>query len=94
MSIAQPPAGGLDKKRPAGGLDKKRPAGELDKPLRGFAKLAASDPDELKRLAAKGAKRAHELGTAHEFTADEARIAGRKGGLKTQSKREESSHGK
>lgn len=44
---------------------------------RGFA---AMDPEKQKEIASKGGKAAHQKGTAHEFTADEARNAGRKGG--------------
>lgn len=44
---------------------------------RGFA---AMDADKQKQIARKGGKAAHEKGTAHEFTPDEARAAGRKGG--------------
>ena len=38
------------------------------------------DPQKQKDIARKGGKAAHQKGTAHEFTADEARAAGRKGG--------------
>ncbi len=44
---------------------------------RGFA---AMDAARQKEIASKGGKAAHEKGTAHRFTADEARVAGRKGG--------------
>ena len=45
---------------------------------RGFASMS----EEKKReIASKGGRAAHEKGTAHEFTADEARAAGRKGGV-------------
>jgi hypothetical protein len=44
---------------------------------RGFASM---DADKQKRIASKGGKAAHEKGTAHEFTPEEAREAGRKGG--------------
>ena len=33
-----------------------------------------------REIASKGGKAAHASGRAHEFTAEEARIAGRKGG--------------
>jgi hypothetical protein len=36
-----------------------------------------------------GGKAAHAAGTAHEFSSDEARIAGRKGGQATHAKRKE-----
>ena len=38
------------------------------------------DREKQREIARKGGKAAHEKGTAHEFTADEARAAGRKGG--------------
>src|ERR1043165_1772981 len=44
---------------------------------RGFASMDASKQREI---ASKGGRAAHAKGTAHEFTADEARAAGRKGG--------------
>ncbi len=44
---------------------------------RGFASM---DEDKQREIASKGGKAAHEKGTAHEFTSDEAREAGRKGG--------------
>jgi uncharacterized protein len=45
---------------------------------RGFA---AMDPVIRSAIASKGGKAAHRAGTAHQFTSDEAREAGRKGGL-------------
>src|SRR5260221_3650597 len=44
---------------------------------RGFA---AMNQDKQREIASKGGRAAHAKGTAHEFTADEAREAGRKGG--------------
>ena len=44
---------------------------------RGFA---AMDPEKQKEIAARGGKSAHAEGKAHEFTVEEAREAGRKGG--------------
>jgi general stress protein YciG len=44
---------------------------------RGFA---AMDPRKQREIASMGGKAAHESGHAHEFTPDEARQAGRKGG--------------
>lgn len=38
------------------------------------------DPAKQKEIASKGGRAAHAKGTAHEFSADEARAAGRKGG--------------
>ncbi len=36
--------------------------------------------EQRREIARKGGRAAHEKGTAHEFTPEEARIAGRKGG--------------
>ena len=44
---------------------------------RGFASM---DREKQKEIARKGGRAAHAKGTAHEFTPDEARAAGRKGG--------------
>ena len=38
------------------------------------------DPERQKEIASAGGKAAHARGSAHEFTGDEAREAGRKGG--------------
>ena len=38
------------------------------------------DPDRQKKIASRGGRAAHEKGTAHEFSTEEARAAGRKGG--------------
>lgn len=45
---------------------------------RGFA---AMDRDRVKQIASKGGRAAHAAGTAHQFNSDEARIAGKKGGM-------------
>ncbi|WXB00310.1 stress-induced protein [Pendulispora brunnea] len=39
------------------------------------------DPERQRQIARQGGKAAHERGSAHEFTSDEARAAGRKGGV-------------
>jgi general stress protein YciG len=52
---------------------------------RGFASM---DTEKQREIARKGGKAAHAKGTAHEFTADEARAAGRKGGERVSSNRE------
>ena len=38
------------------------------------------DPVRQREIASEGGKAAHEKGTAHEFTSEEARQAGSKGG--------------
>ena len=47
------------------------------KSKRGFASM---DPSRQREIASKGGRAAHAKGTAHEWTSDEARVAGRKGG--------------
>jgi uncharacterized protein len=48
------------------------------KSRRGFASM---DPTRQREIASKGGRAAHEKGTAHEWSSDEARNAGRKGGV-------------
>src|SRR5260221_668898 len=50
---------------------------------RGFA---AMDRKLVSEIARKGGKAAHSAGKAHEFTSEEAREAGRKGGQATHAK--------
>ncbi|MBW4613410.1 MAG: KGG domain-containing protein [Desmonostoc vinosum HA7617-LM4] len=52
---------------------------------RGFASM---DEDKQREIASKGGHAAHEKGTAHEFTSEEAREAGRKGGETVSQNRE------
>lgn len=51
--------------------------GSSGKSNRGFASM---DPQRQREIASEGGRAAHEKGTAHEFTSEEAREAGRKGG--------------
>ena len=56
---------------------------------RGFASM---DPQRQREIASEGGRAAHEKGTAHEFTPEEARAAGRKGGqARSESNRSKSS---
>src|ERR1700676_277183 len=48
-----------------------------DKKRRGFA---GRDQAKQREIASKGGRAAHQKGTAHRFTTEEARAAGRKGG--------------
>jgi hypothetical protein len=57
-------------------MDNKRPEG-VRKERRGFASMS---PEKQREIASKGGRAAHEKGTAHEWTSEEARNAGRKGG--------------
>jgi general stress protein YciG len=47
------------------------------KERRGFASMS---PERQREIASKGGRAAHAKGTAHEWTPEEARSAGRKGG--------------
>ena len=54
---------------------------------RGFASM---DRVKQREIASKGGKAAHQKGTAHEWTSEEAREAGRKGGMASHRRRKES----
>jgi general stress protein YciG len=56
-----------------------------DTSKRGFASM---DRERQREIASKGGRAAHAKGTAHEFTSDEARNAGRKGGESVSRNRE------
>lgn len=49
-------------------------------PVRAPRGFAAMDPALVREIARRGARASHAKGTAHKFTTDEARAAGRKGG--------------
>jgi general stress protein YciG len=52
--------------------------GNGGKSKRGFASM---DPNRQREIASKGGRAAHAKGTAHEWSSDEARVAGQKGGI-------------
>lgn len=58
-------------------------ASKNGKSMRGFASMSS---EKQRQIASKGGKAAHARGTAHEFTSEEARVAGRKGGQQRQKK--------
>jgi len=60
------------------------------KKRRGFAVM---DPKRVSEIASKGGKAAHAAGTAHEFSREEAREAGRKGGYATHARRKAGKQG-
>lgn len=60
----------------------------MSKEDRGFASM---DPAKQRAIASKGGKVAHEKGNAHEWTREEAREAGRKGGTMSHRSRQEES---
>lgn len=57
---------------------------------RGFASM---DRAKQREIASKGGKAAHAKGTAHEWTSEEAREAGRKGGMASHRRRKEMMEG-
>jgi general stress protein YciG len=69
--------GGTSGNRNESGGDSRNTSTVSRKTPRGFA---AMDPQAQRAIAAKGGRAAHQKGTAHEFTSEEARVAGRKGG--------------
>jgi len=69
----------------------KKPETDTPRKKRGFA---AMDINLVRELARKGGVAAHEAGTAHEFRGEEARIAGRKGGIASHAKDRSSSGSK
>src|SRR3954465_15693152 len=66
----------------------RRGGGHVAKEDRGFASM---DRAKQREIASKGGKAAHQKGTAHEWTSEEARDAGRKGGIASHQRRREQS---
>lgn len=67
-----------DESKPAEATAEREPAAQKPRRPRGFA---AMDRSKVSEIASKGGKAAHAAGTAHQFTSDEARAAGKKGGV-------------
>lgn len=57
---------------------------------RGFASM---DRNKQREIASKGGKAAHQKGTAHEWTSEEAREAGRKGGMASHRRKQQQQQG-
>lgn len=51
------------------------------------------DPQRQREIASLGGQAAHIKGTAHQFTSEEAREAGRKGGMARAAKRQQAVSG-
>jgi len=49
------------------------------------------DRTKQREIASKGGKAAHQKGTAHEWTSEEAREAGRKGGMASHRRKQQGS---
>jgi uncharacterized protein len=63
---------------------------ETPKKKRGFA---AMDPELAKQISSLGGKKAHAVGTAHEFSSEEARATGRKGGIASSARKKAQKEG-
>lgn len=63
---------------------------QSDTSKRGFASM---DPDQQREIASEGGRAAHEKGTAHEFTSEEARRAGSMSHKNDQGSRQSSTTG-
>jgi general stress protein YciG len=51
------------------------------------------DRSKQREIASKGGKAAHQKGTAHEWTSEEAREAGRKGGMASHRRKQQQQGG-
>lgn len=58
---------------------------EDEKAKRGFGAIS---PERQREIASKGGKAAHAKGSAHQFSPEEARAAGQKGGTRVSADRE------
>lgn len=63
------------------------PAPVSPEPPRKQRGFAAMDRSLVQSIARKGGKAAHATGKAHEFTSEEARVAGHKGGKASHARR-------
>ncbi|MGH7295580.1 MAG: KGG domain-containing protein [Polyangiaceae bacterium] len=70
-----------------------RPDEAAEAPRKARRGFAAMDPARVSEIARKGGMAAHARGTAHQFTSEEAQVAGRKGGRATHAKRRSLSPG-
>lgn len=61
----------------------------IQKKTKGQQGFASMPKDRQKEIASKGGRAAHQQGTAHEWDSEEARAAGRKGGLSRKAGEEE-----
>ena len=62
----------------------------MGKEDRGFASM---NREQQREIASRGGRAAHAKGTAHEWNTEEARAAGRKGGLRSYARRLEAATG-
>ena len=88
MRTCEPACGAETAARTRGGVSQRSGWQEVSvaKEDRGFASM---DRAKQREIASKGGKAAHQKGTAHEWTSEEAREAGRKGGMASHRRRKE-----
>ena len=84
--MGSPGQGGLSGRTGFTSVDGTGGGSTVAKEDRGFASM---DRAKQREIASKGGKAAHQKGTAHEWTSEEARDAGRKGGLASHKRRRE-----
>jgi len=72
------------------GEESRQPAGSRSSESNGTSRrgFASMDESRQRAIASEGGRAAHARGTAHEFTSEEAREAGRKGGEAVSQNRE------
>ncbi len=87
LDTIPPSAGSSSSSGPSDELKPDAPPSNASAPPRKRRGFAVMDPKLVSEISRKGGKAAHSAGTAHEFTSDEARAAGRKGGLASHAKR-------
>ena len=87
-AVRDDPGGGLALAVDGHRIPTKVPGGRVmvAKEDRGFASM---DRSKQREIASKGGKAAHQKGTAHEWTSEEAREAGRKGGMASHRRKQE-----
>ncbi len=86
LAIQPPPRRGTAVAQSCSTVTNEHKGVDVAKEDRGFASM---DRSKQKEIASKGGKAAHQKGTAHEWTSEEARDAGRKGGLASHRRRRE-----
>ena len=87
----QNPSG--DEQQPASEAQPEQQTTEAARPAKKRRGFAVMDPKRVSEIASKGGKAAHAAGTAHEFSREEAREAGRKGGYATHARRKAGKQG-
>ena len=76
-TLSDDEAGRAERAEPTTNEPKRDETNDADVKQRGFASM---DREQQRAIASRGGKAAHRKGSAHEFTREEAREAGKKGG--------------